>query len=237
MNISEKNFSCCGPLAIEPGRPIFVAGTDTDVGKTVVAAQLIGLLRRAGWSTAAYKPVASGCSRDENGRLTSGDAVALWNAMERIDSLERICPQQFELPLAPPEAARAEGRTVSVDAIISGARAWILEREVLVCEGAGGLLSPIADDFFNVDLARILGAKLIVVAANRLGVINHTLQTLIVARHYGLEVVAVVLNQTNAACDLSAETNLNAIRRYAAVPVVVSLGYQQQLTLTFTGPA
>jgi dethiobiotin synthetase len=237
LNISGNNLASLGTLAVEPGRPIFVAGTDTDVGKTVVASQLIRLLRRAGWNTAAYKPVASGCTRDEKGQLTSGDAVALWNAMDRMDSLERICPQQFELPLAPPEAARAEGRAVNVDAIISGARSWMLEREVLVCEGAGGLLSPIADNFFNVDLARLLGAKLVVVAANRLGVINHTLQTLIVARHYGLEVAAVVLNQTNASSDLSANTNLEAIRRYAAVPIIVSLGFQQQLDLTLAGPA
>jgi dethiobiotin synthetase len=237
MNMLKNTQLPCETLEIQPGQPLFVAGTDTDVGKTVVASQLIRMLRQAGWRTAGYKPVASGCTRDEQGQLISSDAMALWNAMEREDALEKICPQRFLLPLAPPEAARAEGRQVDIAAMIEGARAWMLEREVLVCEGAGGLLSPLADDFFNVDLARTLGAKLILVAANRLGTINHTLQSLIVARHYGLHVAAIVLSQTSATSDLSVATNLEAIRRYAAVPLVVQLGFQQQLNFSLVGRA
>ena len=92
---------------------LFITGTDTGVGKTYVATLIVRSLLRAGHRVGVYKPVASGC-RPERGTLVSDDALALWDAAGRPGELERVCPQRFEAPLAPPLAARAEGKEVKL---------------------------------------------------------------------------------------------------------------------------
>ena len=87
---------------------LFVAGTSTEVGKTYVAALIARALVASGWRVGVYKPVASGCRR-EGERLFAEDAEMLWEAAGKPGDLQRVCPQRFELPVAPPQAARAEG--------------------------------------------------------------------------------------------------------------------------------
>lgn len=204
---------------------LFVTGTDTEIGKTYIAAKIAHRLRGDGRRVGVYKPVASGCIMGARGELISEDAVTLWEAAGRGETLDRVCPQRFAAPLAPPAAAAAEGRAVDREQMIAGARWWIPRCDVLLVEGAGGLMSPLADDCFNADLAVALGAPVIVVAPNRLGVINHTLQTLLVAERYGLRVAGVILNQVTREVDASTGTNAETIRRYATSPWVVEVGY------------
>ncbi len=211
-------------------RGYFVAGTDTGVGKTYVAALLARQFRSAGLRVGVYKPAASGCRREAE-RLVSDDAVALWEAAGRPESLEAVCPQVFEAPLAPHLAARAEGRRLDPQLLRSGLERWPARSDVLLVEGAGGLFSPISDDDLVADLACEFGLPLIVVARDALGTINHTLLTLHAARTYrgGLAVAGVVLNQTTAvADDPSRETNGAELHRLAKGPPVVRLGWQGQ---------
>jgi dethiobiotin synthetase len=173
---------------------LFITGTDTEVGKTYVAALLARTLRGAGLRVGVYKPAASGCRR-EGPELVSDDALLLWEAAGRPGTLDQVCPQRFAAPLAPSVAAAAEGRCVDERLLHEGLSAWS-GCDVVLVEGAGGLFSPLSQRWLVADLALRLGYPLVVVARNALGTINHTLLTLHAAATYGtgLTVAAVVVN-------------------------------------------
>jgi dethiobiotin synthetase len=177
-------------------RGVFITGTDTNVGKTYVASLLVRQLREKGLRVGVYKPAASGCVRQQ-GALVSEDALSLWQAAGQPGTLAEVCPQCFEAPLAPHLAARAEGRELNRELLLAGIEPWRRGSDFIVVEGAGGLLSPVGDDYYIADLAAAFQFPLIIVAANRIGVINQTLQTLHVARTYArpLTVAGVILNQ------------------------------------------
>lgn len=206
---------------------LFITGTGTGVGKTYVAALITRALREVGVRVGVYKPVASGCHR-QNGELVSTDAVALWDAAGRPGTLAAVCPQMFAAPLAPHLAARAEGRRVDVKLLRDGIETWRDQSEIVLVEGAGGLMSPISDEDYNADLAAEFGLPLLVVAANELGVINATLQTLITATTYrdGLDVVGIVLNSpTPRDGDMSIESNADEIARRCVSPLLAKVAH------------
>ena len=147
-----------------------------------------------------YKPAASGCRR-ESGELVSDDALALWQAAGRPGELAAVCPQRFAAPLAPHLAAEAEGRTIDERSAAVGPRLLAGRSDVVLVEGAGGLLSPLSPQQYVADVAHDLGLPLVVVARNRIGVINQALQTLAVAATFrqGLPVAGVVLCDTEPA--------------------------------------
>lgn len=201
---------------------LFITGTDTGVGKTYVGAIVARDLRAAGLRVGVYKPAASGCRREE-GELVSDDALLLWEAAGRPESLDRVCPQRFEAPLAPHLAAREEGRELDADLLRGGLDFWTARSDVVLVEGAGGLMSPLGDEEYVADLALDFGFPLIVVAKNALGTINQTLQTLIAAAVFreGLPVAGVVLNRpTAAADDPSLATNRRELARRCVPPLL-----------------
>ncbi len=172
---------------------LFLAGTDTDVGKTHVAAAILRSLRLAGSRVAAYKPVLSGFASvtDE-----SSDAWILWDAAGRRGDPRDVCPQSFAAAIAPPSSARAEGRRVDEQLLRSGFDARRSTGDVVVVEAAGGLFSPLADETLGIDLAREFSLPLVVVDAARLGAIGRTLGIVRAARAEGLRPAAVVLSHT-----------------------------------------
>lgn len=194
----------------EPTRPpgLFVTGTDTGVGKTHVASLIARQLSASGVRVGVYKPVCSGAILDANGRARWDDIdrlrEAVWGHWSDSDLTDdAICPQRFIAPLAPPLAARAEGRVVDAGQLRRGAEWWTGRAEILIVEGAGGLLSPVSETKTVADLAQDIGYPLIVVARCGLGTINHSLLTVDAARHRGLHVAGIVLNQSHAADDLT----------------------------------
>ena len=203
-------------------RGLFITGTGTGVGKTYVGAIVARALGASGRRVGVYKPAASGCeSRD--GQRVSPDAVALWEAAARLGTLEQVCPQLFAAPLAPHLAARAEGRRVDRALLRTGIEFWRASSDVVLVEGAGGLMSPVSDDDYNADLAAEFGYPLVIVAANELGTINATLQTLIAARHHGggLRVAGVVLNSPRRlAEDPSTASNAEELRQRGGGPLL-----------------
>lgn len=200
-------------------REFFVTGTDTDVGKTSVACALLGAAAARGMTTAAMKPVETGCER-RGEALWARDAARLHAASTLATALDDrvICPQRFEAPVAPSVAARELGVAVDLAAIAS---AWdrlrALGPELALVEGAGGLLVPIADDLAIADLVVQLGLPLVVVVRDRLGAINHARLTVEVARVRGISVAGVILNAVTAAECVAG--NLDALVR-AGVPVL-----------------
>ena len=174
---------------------LFITGNDTGVGKTYVAAMIARWLAASGCRVGVYKPAASGCACDAHGCRVSDDALALWEAAGRPGDLEHVCPQRFVAPLAPHLAARAEGREIDGDLLRTGLDYWRSRSDIVLVEGAGGLMSPLGDREYVADLARDFSFPLIVVTRNILGTINATMQTLITASVYrgGLEVAGLVL--------------------------------------------
>lgn len=162
------------------GRGFFVTATDTGVGKTFITTALAAALRARDRDVAVFKPVQSGAAADD----PSGDAALLG----------ADCVYAFAAPLAPLVAARAEGRTIELEPILARARELAREHELLLVEGAGGLLVPLAEDLDLADLAVALGLPLVIVARAGLGTVNHTLLTIEAARARGLELAGVVLN-------------------------------------------
>lgn len=148
---------------------LFITGTDTGAGKTVLAALLVKFLRGRGVNAAALKPVCSG-GRD--------DARVLRAAMNGALSLDDINPWHFRAPIAPLLAARRERRHVHLSEVLAHIRAMQRRFDALLIEGAGGLLSPLGENFDSGDLIAALGASPVVVAPNRLGAVNHILLTL-----------------------------------------------------------
>ncbi|MEY3204556.1 MAG: ATP-dependent dethiobiotin synthetase BioD 1 [Planctomycetota bacterium] len=170
---------------------LFVTGTDTDVGKTAVATAIARHLVAEGRRVGVYKPVASGVT------TVVSDARRLWEAAGAPLTIEQVCPQAFTAPLAPPWAARAEGRSVDERLLRKGIEPWRGVSDVVIVEGAGGLFSPAGEKSLNADLARDLGLPLVIVDAARLGAIGRTLMAVTAARAEGLAVAAVVLSHTH----------------------------------------
>jgi dethiobiotin synthetase len=214
-------------MARKPVRGLFITGTDTEIGKTYVAAMMAKALVAAGHKVGVYKPAASGCVRRE-GRLVSQDAETLWRAAGSPGTLEEVCPQMFAAPLAPHLAAEAEGRSLDRDLLRRGLDTWLSTSDVVLVEGAGGLLSPLGEDEYVADLAYDFGVPLVIVAPNALGTINHVLETLVTAATFrdGLHVAGIVLNcPRRAADDPSKASNAREIRRRAVPPLLAEVGF------------
>ncbi len=208
-------------------RTLFFAGTDTDVGKTYVAATVARTLVAAGRRVGVYKPVASGCRVEDDFRVAD-DALALWNAAGHPQTLDEVCPQRFLAPLAPPVAAAAEGSVVDTDRLVDDAGAWDSDYDPLIVEGAGGLMSPIAEGMLNIDLvAKFEPCRLVIVAADRLGVIHQTIATCEAAKHRGVTPHGIVLSQPAQESDESTNSNLEQLRRYCDVPVIGHVAFGQ----------
>ena len=181
---------------------VFIIGTDTEVGKTFLACQLARSLTAQGIKVGVYKPVASGVSpstefpaqRSHSGPPSSSDAEQLRSAAACTQPLQRVCPQSFAAPVAPPVAAQLEGRSVDEQLLVEGAQWWLAHCDFLIVEGAGGALSPISKSMRVLDLAQQLHLPLILVAANRLGVVNHTLLTIEAVQIRQLQLHGIVLN-------------------------------------------
>jgi dethiobiotin synthetase len=173
-------------------RGIFVTGTDTCVGKTIVSAVLARLLRMKGISVGVMKPVTSGC-REDDGSLVSDDALLLCLAAA-VPYSDDIAPYRFREAIAPSEAARAECVRINFSHIKSVYERLSASHEYVIVEGAGGLMVPLAGGLLVSDLAHLLDLPLLVVARPGLGTINHTLLTCFTAQQMGLRVAGVIIN-------------------------------------------
>ncbi len=175
----------------------FITGSDTDVGKTWIACQLINQLNTLHHSIKVRKPIESGCEVSANGQLFPGDGFALFQANAKKESLDIITPYRFRAALAPDRAARLENKAVSLKQLIQAVNHRLIADDTLLVEGAGGFYSPLCDDGLNSDLAKSLGLDIIIVIDDRLGAINQALLTIKAVESEGLKIHAIILNQVN----------------------------------------
>jgi dethiobiotin synthetase len=173
-------------------RGIFVTGTDTGVGKTIVAATLARLLRMNGVRVGVMKPVTSGC-REEGGKPVSDDALLLAQAAGLAVS-DDVAPYCLREPLAPAEAAKIDGVRIDFGLLKAAFTRLAASYDYIIVEGAGGLMVPLSGGLLVADLARELELPLLVVSRPGLGTINHTVLTCFAAQQMGLRVAGVIIN-------------------------------------------
>jgi dethiobiotin synthetase len=198
-------------------RGVFVAGTGTGVGKSVVAAAVCAALAERGERVAAFKPVVTGL--DEPAGDWPPDHELLAGAASAGQSPAQVAPHRFGPPLSPHYAAELAGETIEPALLPAAARALGGRADALVCEGVGGLLVPITLGYLVRDLAVDLGLPVVVAAGAGLGTINHSLLTVEAARAAGLSVIGVILTpwaSEPAPIELS---NRATIERLGGVPV------------------
>ena len=200
---------------------LFITATDTDVGKTYVTCMIAREMRRRGVRVGAYKPACSGSDTGPEGEPRWSDVQALVDACGGGFPAEHVCPQRFIAPLAPPVAARTEGRVVDAGLLRSGAEWWRGRVQLLLVEGAGGLLAPISETDLVADVAADLRFPLVIVARLGLGTINHTLLTIEAAERRRLPIAGIVLNEAEpGGADPSAASNADEIAARCRVPML-----------------
>lgn len=177
-------------------KTIFVTGTDTDVGKTRVAAALLECARQAGLKTLAMKPVAAGCEQTQAG-LRNDDALILQQAITEEIAYEQLNPIALEAALAPHIAAGREGRSLSAQRLVGLCRGLqIKPADLLLIEGAGGWRVPLNHRETLAQLPRELGCDVVMVVSLQLGCINHALLTAEAICADGLRLAGWVANRT-----------------------------------------
>jgi dethiobiotin synthetase len=198
---------------------IFVAGTDTEIGKTVVACGIARLLKQKGKNVAVLKPVASG---------SRSDALALTKAAQLKEPLDVVNPQFFKAPLAPTVAAALERKEVDMDAVYRAY--WFLQKhyEVIVVEGIGGVKVPLGESTYVVDLIQALRLPTLVVGRAGLGTINHTLLTLDALAAEKVDVFGVLLNGATGK-DLAEKSNPEELQEHITVPFLGVLPKSAQM--------
>ena len=206
------------------GQGLFITGTDTGVGKTFVGCGIAALLRSAGCRVGVMKPAESGCA-EKDGELFPEDAARLKEASGCELPLETICPYRLREPLAPSVAAEKAGLRIDIDRLIDLYGEINTTHDITLVEGAGGLMVPLLPCMTFADLAGVLKLPLIVVAANRLGALNHLGLTLEHASCKGLRVLGYVLNQTSRELSPAAETNREALLYLSGVPCLAELPF------------
>lgn len=193
---------------------IFVTGTDTEIGKTVIAAGLAIAFRERGIDVGVMKPAVTGC-RTHRGKRISEDVDYLVGASGSDDDPALVCPFMLREPLAPEVAAGLEDARIDIRKITSAFKKLSDKHEILIVEGAGGLLVPIKRKYFMIDLIARLACPLIIVARPGLGTINHTLLSCEVARARNLDIAGIIINNYPKRPSLAEKTNPEMIQCYS----------------------
>ncbi|MCU0821749.1 MAG: dethiobiotin synthase [Spirochaetes bacterium] len=211
------------PALIHTG--IFITGTDTGIGKTVIAAGLARAISAKGINTGVMKPVASGC-KITGDKMVSEDAAFLAGSIGLEREIDLINPVTLELPLSPLAASRMENRDVDVKKIKAAFSKLAGLHDFLIVEGIGGLLVPIRKDYSAADMAADMGLSLIIVSSLCLGTINHTLLTVNEAARRGLDIKGILFNTAkNFGHGPAEKTNPDIIKELSGVPVLGTLPF------------
>ena len=216
-------------------RGIFITGTGTGVGKTVVTAAVLRGARAAGIDAVPFKPVQTGAAEGPDG-LRSPDVEFALSAAGLVappETAAMMAPLLYKPACSPHLAGRLAGRPVTVEAVRACAEKLLARHDTLIVEGAGGVMVPLNDSATMLDLMTALGMPVVVVALDGLGTINHTLLTLGALRQAGLEVLGVVFNQPEPPAEGDAflrRDNPEVIARFGSTAVLGNIPHAADLT-------
>ncbi|VTS04023.1 dethiobiotin synthase [Tuwongella immobilis] len=205
---------------------LFITGTDTGVGKTMVTVLLTQLLREQGVAVRTLKPVASGVDPNQPDGMAE-DTRAIWDAQGRAIPPERITPWRFREPAAPPVAAEVEGRSLQLAELVSGVQAELSPNHCLIVEGVGGLLCPLTETETVADWISALNMPTLIVTRRGLGTLNHTLLTVEAAMRRGISVVGLIVNSDRPGDSLAERTAVREIQRRIPLPIWAELPYTE----------
>lgn len=190
---------------------VFIVGTDTDVGKTIVTAGLVHALRKSGINACCFKAVLSGGIK-ESGSLIPGDVKLVKEVCNIDEEYEVMNPYCFETPVSPHLAARLENVQIDREKILDTYRKLSEKYEFVVAEGAGGLIVPIIDrNYFVYDLIKDLNLPVIIVARAGVGTINHTTLTVKFAQSIGLDIKGIIINRSTD--EIHVKDNIDTIKK------------------------
>lgn len=211
--------------AFERTRGLFITGTDTDVGKTVVTGAIAAALAGRGVKPGVFKPIATGCRLTREG-LVSEDAEFLSYCADSELLLSQINPICYLDAAAPSVAIERSKREIDWDALRLAYNNVRQSSAAVLVEGIGGVMVPLEDDYLVLDLMVDMGLPVVIVAASRLGAINHTLMTLEICRARKLRVAGVVLNRYRPEhAGIAEETNAQVISEFGDVPILAVIPY------------
>ena len=208
------------------GQAIFIGGTDTGVGKTFFTCGLARLLKSCGYRVGVMKPAETGCDM-RDGALYPEDAWRLREASGCADTIEKICPYRLPEPLAPSIAAERAGVKIDIGHLLTVLAEIKAAHDITLIEGAGGLMVPLLPSYTFADFARVAKLPVIVVAANKLGAINHLLLTLEHASCKGLTLLGYVLTRLSNEDSLAADTNREVLAGLTGVACLGELPFQE----------
>ena len=199
----------------------FIAGTDTEIGKTAITAALTHLAAQSGLRAAAIKPLAAG-QDCVDGRWVNEDVLRLRAASNMDLRDDEVGPLQLRTPCAPHIAARLEGRTISRDSLLAAVRGVAARADIAFVEGVGGFRVPLVPGWDTADLAVDLGLPVVLVVGLRLGCLNHALLTVEAVRARGLTLAGWVANRIDPAM-ACADENLDFLRRHIPAPLLADV--------------
>ncbi len=209
-------------------RGLFIAGTDTDAGKTIAAAAIIVGLRARGVACGYLKPVGTEAV-DVDGRPVNPDALFVKEMAGLDEPAWELNPYCLQAPLAPLAAARAEGVEVPYEDVVCNTVTFCRAREFTIVEGAGGVLAPLAQGRLMLDLMAAVGLPVLVVGRAGLGTINHTLLTIRAVRSAGLRVTGFCFSGGEND-DASAHSNPALVAEFSGAPYLGTLPRLPELT-------
>ena len=202
---------------------VFVTGSDTGVGKTVIAGAIAAAIKAHGLDVGVMKPVASGAKEIE-GKLVSEDAVYLKKIIDSTDDDDLVNPILLKPPIAPTIAASKTGVPIDIDKICKAYEVLTNKHNFVVVEGVGGLMVPIDDTLFVADLALRMDLALVIVSSDYLGTINHTLLTVEYARSRNLRIKGIIVNMLKNDDDFVRE-----IEKYSSVPILGTIPFKENV--------
>lgn len=204
---------------------IFVTGTDTGVGKTLVTAGLVAALRKRGINAGIMKPVHTGC-KTINGRLIPEDSLLLSKAAAVDDPIELITPYMFREPVAPYTAAKKTNTVIDMGRIIKSFNTLCKRHDFMVVEGIGGIMVPLTKDVYVADLIKKLCLPAIIVTRPDLGTINHTMLTINCMKDKKIPITGIVINYSRKIRATLAEKSCpETLERLSGIPVIGVIPY------------
>ncbi|MBI3805871.1 MAG: dethiobiotin synthase [Nitrospirae bacterium] len=203
---------------------IFIAGTDTGVGKTVIAGAIARALSLTGVDVGVMKPVETGCQK-KNGKLVPSDATYLKAAARTRDPIKWITPYRFQSALSPRAAALQEKKEIKLEEVLRAYDQLRRRHAFIIVEGAGGLLVPLTAHLDLLDLITLLNLPVLLVGRSGLGTLNHTLLTLRCGSTAGIRFTGIIFNQITPSRSLADETNPASLAERTDIPLLGVLPY------------
>lgn len=211
----------------KPARGLFVAGTDTGVGKTLISCALLHAYAAAGLQVAGMKPVATGCEIGQDGEWSCQDVQLLRQASSRALPLELVNPYAFAPPVSPHIAAAESHRTISLDKIADCFHGLSSQLDFVVVEGTGGFRTPLSDNADMADLAVRLGLPVALVVGMRLGCLSHTLLAAEAIRSRGLTLAGWVANRIDPDMERF-QANLDTLTKRLDTPLMGVVAFDKK---------